>query len=505
MLEKTIFELSSPGRIGHPLPGCDVPERPTETLIPKSHLRPDPPGLPQVSEPDAVRHFVRLSALNHHVDKGFYPLGSCTMKYNPKVNEDLARLPGFTGLHPMQDASQAQGALRLMKELGDALCAISGLDAVSLQPVAGAHGELCALMMIRAYHVKQGNPRKKILIPDSAHGTNPASTTIAGYQTVVIKSNSEGLVDPEDLKAHLDQDVAAVMLTNPNTLGLFEGNILRITEMVHQAGGLVFMDGANLNALMGLAKPGDMGVDAMHFNLHKTFSTPHGGGGPGGGGVAVTKSLEPFLPVPTINVRKDLKGSTSPSTSLGTGSRGSGEFEYYLDYDRPDSIGKVHSFFGNFGVMVKAYAYILTLGGSGLAEATKHAIVSANYVMRSLQDDYDLPYKAHCKHECVLSGLRFRTQGVKTLDIAKRLLDYGFHAPTIYFPLIVPEAIMIEPTETESRETLDEFIGAMKQIAKEIAETPELVKSAPNNTPIGRLDDVKAVKEPRLRWGGGCG
>ena len=496
MLEKTVFDLSSPGRVGHALPACDVPEKPSDKLIPSSFLRREPAVLPEISEADAARHFVRLSSLNHHVDKGFYPLGSCTMKYNPKVNENLSRLPGFAGLHPRQEAADIQGALRLMKELGDALCAISGLDAVTLQPVAGAHGELCALMMIRAYHVKQGNPRKKILIPDSAHGTNPASTTIAGYQTVVIKSNSAGLVDPEDLKAHLDPDVAAIMLTIPNTLGLFERNILQITRMVHDIGGLVFMDGANLNALMGLAKPGQMGVDAMHFNLHKTFSTPHGGGGPGGGGVAVTKSLEPFLPVPTIAVRKSSIGSK--------GSISSKEFEYYLDYDRPDSIGQVHSFFGNFGVMVKAYAYIQMLGGKGLAEATKHAIVNANYIMRSLQDDYDLPYKAHCKHECVLSGLRFREKGVKTLDIAKRLLDYGFHAPTIYFPLIVPEAIMIEPTETESRETLDEFIAAMKQIAKEIHETPELVKSAPHKTPIGRLDDVKAAKEPRLRWGGGC-
>lgn len=494
MLEKTVFDLSSPGRAGHVLPACDVPEKPAEKMIPRAYLRSEPAALPEISEADAVRHFVRLSTLNHHVDKGFYPLGSCTMKYNPKVNEDLARLPGFTGLHPHQDPAQAQGALRLMKELGDALCAISGLDAVSLQPVAGAHGELTALMMIHAYHTSQGNPRQKVLIPDSAHGTNPASTTIAGYRTVVIKSNAEGLVDPGDLKAHLDADVAAIMLTNPNTLGLFERNILQITKMVHDVGGLVFMDGANLNALMGLAKPGQMGVDAMHFNLHKTFSTPHGGGGPGGGGVAVTKKLEPFLPIPTIAVRKGLRGST-----------GSEELEYYLDYQRPDSIGRVHSFFGNFGVMVKAYAYIQMLGGKGLAEATRHAIVGANYVMRSLQDDYDLPYKAHCKHECVLSGLKFREKGVKTLDIAKRLLDYGFHAPTIYFPLIVPEAIMIEPTETESRQTLDEFISVMKQIAKEIAETPELVKSAPNNTPIGRLDDVKAAKEPRLRWGGGCG
>lgn len=493
MLEKTVFDLSSPGRVGYYLPEVDVPAKPLESLLPSKFLRPEAPQLPELSEIDVVRHFVRLSVLNHHVDKGFYPLGSCTMKYNPKVNENLSRLSGFSGLHPHQSEADIQGALRLMKELGDALCEISGLDAVTLQPVAGAHGELTALMMIRAYHVARGNPRQKILIPDSAHGTNPASTTIAGYRTVQIKSNAQGLVDPEDLKAHLDSEVAGIMLTIPNTLGLFEKNILEITRMVHEAGGLVFMDGANLNALMGLAKPGHMGVDAMHFNLHKTFSTPHGGGGPGGGGVAVTKKLEPFLPVPTIAVRKGLRGST-----------GSEEIEYYLDYERPDSIGRVHSFFGNFGVMVKAYAYILSLGGPGLAKATEHAIINANYVMRSLQDDYDLPYKSSCKHECVLSGLRFREKGVKTLDIAKRLLDYGFHAPTIYFPLIVPEAIMIEPTETESRQTLDEFIAAMKQIAKEIAETPELVRSAPHHTPIGRLDDVKAAKEPKLRYSGGC-
>jgi glycine dehydrogenase subunit 2 len=487
MLEKTIFELSSPGRRGHPLPACDVPEKPAGSLIPPSFLRTEAPGLPQLSEIDAVRHFVRLSTLNHHVDKGFYPLGSCTMKYNPKVNEDMARLPGFTGLHPLQDPDDVQGALRLMKELGDWLCEIGGLDAITLQPVAGAHGELTALMMIRAYHTSQGNPRQKILIPDSAHGTNPASTTISGYQTVVVKSNAEGLVDPDDLKAHLGSDTAAIMLTIPNTVGLFEQKILQITKMVHDVGGLVFMDGANLNALMGVAKPGHLGVDAMHFNLHKTFSTPHGGGGPGGGGVAVTKKLEPFLPVPIIKEQ------------ITDNKR-----QYGFDWDRPQSIGRVHSFFGNFGVMVKAYTYIRMLGGTGLAEATKHAIINANYVMRSLQDDYDLPYKAHCKHECVLSGLRFRGKGIKTLDIAKRLLDYGYHAPTIYFPLIVPEAIMIEPTETESQETLDEFIAAMKQIAKEIEQTPELVKTAPQCTPIGRLDDVKAAKDQKLRWSGGC-
>ncbi len=488
MLEQTVFELSSPGRSGHALPGCDVPVKPVDSLLPGAALRPDLSGLPQVSENDAVRHFIRLSTLNHHVDKGFYPLGSCTMKYNPKVNEDLARLPGFTGLHPLQGESSCQGALLLMRRLGEALSEIAGHDAVTLQPVAGAHGELTALMMVRAHFRKLGQDRATILIPDSAHGTNPASAAIAGFKAVTIKSNAEGLLDPGDLRAHISADVACVMLTNPNTLGLFERSIVEIARIAHDAGALLYMDGANLNAMMGIVRPGDMGVDLMHFNLHKTFATPHGGGGPGGGGVSCTAALAPFLPSPTVGERKTENGKT----------------ECFFDFDKPDSIGRVHSFFGNFLVMVKAYAYIRMMGGRGLRDASVNAIISANYVMRALENDYDLPFKTHCKHECVLSGLRFRDQGVKTLDIAKRLLDYGFHAPTIYFPLIVPEAIMIEPTETESQETLDLFIDAMKKIAREIAETPELVKTAPHNTPIGRLDDVKAVKQPNLRYGGVC-
>ncbi len=494
MLEKTIFELSSTGRKGHALPACDVPAKPLGSMIPQACLRGDLNCLPQASEIDVMRHFVRLSVLNHHVDKGFYPLGSCTMKYNPKVNEDMSRLPGFTGLHPLQDQDQMQGALRLMHELAEYLGKIAGQPAVTLQPVAGAHGELTALMMIRAYHAKNGNPRQKVLIPDSAHGTNPASATICGYQAVQIKSNAQGLLDPEDLKAHLDGEVAALMLTNPNTLGLFEKNICVLTRMVHDIGGMVFMDGANLNALMGIVRPGDMGIDAMHFNLHKTFATPHGGGGPGAGGVACVKELEPFLPVPVV--RASLKPQESERSHKG--------LEYHLDYDRPDSIGRVHSSFGNFLVMVRAYTYLRMLGPEGVRAASENAIINANYIMRSLEGVYDLPYKAHCKHECVFSGSKFREKGVKTLDIAKRLLDYGYHAPTVYFPLIVPEAIMIEPTETESQETLDAFIDAMKKIAQEIEKTPELVKSAPNNTPIGRLDDVKAVKEPKLRWAGKC-
>ncbi|HTY08685.1 MAG TPA: aminomethyl-transferring glycine dehydrogenase subunit GcvPB, partial [Candidatus Edwardsbacteria bacterium] len=470
MLEKTVFELSSAGRAGHALPACDVPVKPVDSLLPQAMLRRGTLNLPQVSELDAMRHFIRLSTLNHHVDKGFYPLGSCTMKYNPKVNENAARLPGFAGLHPSQDEADCQGALALMHGLGEALREVAGHDAITLQPVAGAHGELTALMMVRAYHTKRGNPRTTVLIPDSAHGTNPASATIAGYKSVTIKSNSDGLLDPEDLKVHMSDEVACVMLTNPNTLGLFERNICQIATIVHGAGAMLYMDGANLNAMMGIVRPGDMGVDVMHFNLHKTFSTPHGGGGPGAGGVSCTAALAPFLPVPVIGKRE----------------KGNGEFEYYLDANRPDSIGRVQSFYGNFLVMVRAYAYIRMMGAKGLKDASVNAIINANYVMRALQNDYDLPYKAHCKHECVLSGLRFRDKGVKTLDIAKRLLDYGFHAPTIYFPLIVPEAIMIEPTETESQETLDQFIDAMKKIADEIATNPEIVKSAPNNTPIGR-------------------
>ncbi|MCU0606699.1 MAG: aminomethyl-transferring glycine dehydrogenase subunit GcvPB [Candidatus Edwardsbacteria bacterium] len=492
MLEKTIFELSSSGREGHALPACDVPVLPLDTLVPAAALRGDLAGLPQVSEIDTVRHFVRLSTLNHHVDKGFYPLGSCTMKYNPKVNEDACRLPGFTGLHPLQDEASCQGALALMHGLGEALREVAGHDAITLQPVAGAHGELTALMMVGAYFRKRGEKRDTILIPDSAHGTNPASATIAGFRSVTIKSNGEGLLDPADLRAHISGQVACVMLTNPNTLGLFERNIVEIARIAHDAGALLYMDGANLNAMMGIVRPGDMGIDLMHFNLHKTFSTPHGGGGPGAGGVSCTAALAPFLPSPVVAERMVDVGSNARAP------------QYYLDHDRPDSIGRVHSFFGNFLVMVRAYTYIRMMGGRGLRDASVNAIISANYVMRALENDYDLPYKTHCKHECVLSGLRFRDQGVKTLDIAKRLLDYGFHAPTIYFPMIVPEAIMIEPTETESQETLDEFIKTMKRIAQEIKETPELVKTAPHNTPIGRLDDVKAVKQPNLRYGGVC-
>ncbi len=485
MSEKILFELSSPGREGFSLPELDVPARRTEELIPGDLLRERPPALPELSEVDVARHFIRLSILNHHVDKGFYPLGSCNMKYNPKVNENLARLSGFLNLHPHQPEETVQGALKLMFELGEYLKEIAGLDQITLQPAAGAHGELTGLLMISAYHKNKRSPRSKVIIPDSAHGTNPASVITAGFSTVQIKSNPRGLVDVEELKRALSEDVAALMLTNPNTLGLFESQILEIAKLVHDAGALLYMDGANLNAMMGIARPGDMGFDVVHFNLHKTFSTPHGGGGPGSGPLGVTDEVAPFLPVPLVAKRRDEVG---------------GE-EYYLDRDRPLSIGKIHGFYGNFGVMVKAYAYIRQNGARGLREASENAIINANYLKESLKAYYNLPYDVICQHEFVLSGEKqFREKGVKTLDIAKRLLDFGLHAPTVYFPLIVQEALMIEPTETESKESLDEFIQAMIRIAKEVEENPEAVKSAPQNTPVTRLDEGKAARELNVRW-----
>jgi glycine dehydrogenase subunit 2 len=486
MSEKLIFELSSPGRRGYSLPTSDVPEREPEDLIPREFLREDPPALPEVSEVDVARHFIRLSIMNHHVDKGFYPLGSCTMKYNPKINETLSRLSGFLNLHPHQPGDTLQGALKLMYELGEYLEEIAGMDQITLQPAAGAHGELTGLLMINAYHKNSNQRRSKIIIPDSSHGTNPASVITAGFSTVQIKSNPRGLVAMEELKKVMNEDVAALMLTNPNTLGLFESEILEISKVVHDAGALLYMDGANLNAMMGIVRPGDMGFDVVHFNLHKTFSTPHGGGGPGSGPVGVKAKLAPFLPVPLVARNSDEKG----------------EQEYHFDYDHPLSIGRMHSFFGNFGVMVKAYVYIRQNGPEGLREVSENAIINANYLKEKLKEYYHLPYDEICQHEFVLSGIRQREKGVKTLDIAKRLLDFGLHAPTVYFPLIVQEALMIEPTETESKESLDEFVQAMIQIAKEVEENPELVKSAPQNTPVSRLDEVKAARELNVRWKG---
>lgn len=477
--EKVLKELSSPGRTGHRLPDLDVPEIGLNKLIPEKFLRSSLPPLPEVSEVDVVRHFTNVSQVNYHIDKGLYPLGSCTMKYNPKVNEDTCRLPGFAGLHPYQPEKTAQGALQLMWELQGYLCEISGLDDMSLQPAAGAHSELVGMLMIRAYHEKKGNPRTKVLIPDSAHGTNPASSAVTGYTSVEIKSNEKGLVDLDDLKANMDETAAALMLTNPNTLGLFETEIKEIVDVVHSKGGLIYLDGANLNALLGIFRPGDAGVDVVHFNLHKTFSTPHGGGGPGGGGVGVLQNLVPFLPTPVV-VKK--------------------EETYVLDYDKPDSIGNVHAFYGNFGVMVRAWTYIRMLGSEGLRRVAENAVINANYVMRSLEKHYDLPHTQNCMHEFVLSGDRQVKHGVRTRDIGKRLLDYGVHAPTIYFPLIVHEALMIEPTETESRESLDKFIDAMIAIAKEAEENPSLVRNAPHTTPVKRLDEAKAARSLDVRW-----
>ncbi len=470
-----IFEKSSPGRRAYSLPGLDVPEY----KIPEVFQRKSIPNLPELSEPEVVRHFINLSVLNHHVDKDFYPLGSCTMKYNPKINEELARLPGFSQVHPLQSGDTVQGALKLMYELGDYLKKIVNLPAITLQPAAGAQGEFTAISIFKAYFKKKGEPRKYVLIPDSAHGTNPASVKFSGFKPITLPSDKNGVVDLKQLDELMTPEVAGLMLTNPNTLGLFEKNITRITELVHQRGGLVYLDGANLNALLGFVRAGDLGFDAVHFNLHKTFSTPHGGGGPGSGPVAVCDVLKDFLPIPVIE--KDNK-------------------RYYLNYDIPNTIGKVQSFYGNFLVMVRAYVFLRMIGEKGLRAIAKSAVLNANYIIQSLKDDFYLPYDNYCMHEGVLSGKHLKAFGVKTLDIAKRLLDYGLHAPTIYFPLIVSEALMIEPTDSESIETLDRFIDAMKRIRKEAEENPEVLKNAPHSTPVRRLDEVRAIKELKVRW-----
>lgn len=475
-----IFELSTPGRVGYSLPEMDVPEADLSELLPEGFLREEEPELPEASELDIMRHYTALSKRNHGVDSGFYPLGSCTMKYNPKMNENVARFNGFAHLHPLQDESSVQGALELMYDLQEHLIEITGMDEVTLQPAAGAHGEWTGLMMIRAYHEANGDHnRTKVIVPDSAHGTNPASATVAGFETITVKSDENGLVDLEDLKKVVGEDTAALMLTNPNTLGLFEENILEMAEIVHGAGGKLYYDGANLNAVMSKARPGDMGFDVVHLNLHKTFTGPHGGGGPGSGPVGVKADLIPYLPKPIVTKQDGV---------------------YKFDYDRPQSIGRVKPFYGNFGINVRAYTYIRTMGPDGLKAVTEYAVLNANYMMRRLAEYYDLPFNRHCKHEFVLSGKRQKKLGVRTLDIAKRLLDFGYHPPTIYFPLNVEEAIMIEPTETESKETLDAFIDAMIQIAKEAEENPEIVQEAPHSTVIGRLDETTAARKPVLRF-----
>ena len=477
--EPTIYEISSPGRRGVTLPELDVPETP----IPEEFVR-DRLLLPEVTELDVVRHFVRLSQKNFGVDVTFYPLGSCTMKYNPKVNEVAARLPGFARIHPLQAPETVQGALQLMYELQQYLAEITGFAATSLQPAAGAHGELTGILMIRkAIHEGRGEPhRTKVLIPDSAHGTNPASTTMSGLEVVEIPSDRRGNVDLEALKAHLDDTVLALMLTNPNTLGLFEEHLLEMTHLVHEAGGMVYGDGANLNAILGIAKPGELGFDVLHINLHKTFSTPHGGGGPGGGPVVCNEELAPYLPGPVVTMEEH-------------------ENHVHYTWQMPEkSIGRVRAFWGNFAVLVRAYTYIRMLGPEGLRAVAENAVLNANYLAARIKDVYPIPYGTRtCMHEFVAQGKIEGAPDVRALDIAKRLIDYGFHPPTMYFPLIVPEALMIEPTETESKQTLDAFADALLRIAEEARTQPELLKEAPHHAPVRRLDEVRAARYPKLR------
>ena len=482
--EQLIFERSQTGRIGYRLPALDVDELPLD--IPTEFRRDDDlEGMPEVSEVDVILHFIRMSTWNYSIDLGMYPLGSCTMKYNSRLNERVARIAGFANLHPLTDERDAQGALEVIYELQQHLAEITGLPGISLQPAAGAHGEMTGIMIIRAFRdARDGaaaSHRRTMLIPDSAHGTNPASAHLSGFSVKTIRSTSEGLTDLENLRELCSHgEVAGLMLTNPNTLGLFERNIKQICDIVHEAGGLVYMDGANMNALVGVARPGDMGVDVIHLNLHKTFSTPHGGGGPGSGPCCCTKELEPFLPVPRII-------KTAEST-------------FRLDYDQPRSIGRVKAFFGNYGMMLRALSYTLTHGNDGLREATEAAVLNARYVAAGLTDDYEKPFAGSPMHEVVFTDKRQSRKGVHTLDIAKRLIDYGFHPMTIYFPLIVQGAMLIEPTESVGRQELDQFVDAMKSIASEAVENPELVLNAPHNTRIGRLDEAKAARKPVLRW-----
>jgi glycine dehydrogenase subunit 2 len=474
-----IFERSMPGRVAVSIPEAGVPEAPLAEVLGAAHLRREPAALPEVSELDLVRHYTRLSQRNYAIDVGFYPLGSCTMKYNPKVNEDAARLAGFARLHPNTPAALAQGALALLWELEQMLCEISGMHRVTFQPAAGAHGELTALMMIRAYHDDRGERRTRVIVPDSAHGTNPASAAMCGFTVVTVPSDARGNIDSGALRRAADGSIAALMLTNPNTLGLFEEQITEVADIVHGCGALMYLDGANFNAVLGVTRPGDQGFDVMHMNVHKTFSTPHGGGGPGAGPVAVKRPLEPYLPSPTI----ERDGET-----------------FRLDGDRPKSIGRVRAFNGNFGIFVRAYAYLRAYGPL-LRQVSEAAVINANYLLARLRPYFEVPYDRTCMHEFVLSGRRQKTRhGVRTLDIAKRLLDYGIHAPTIYFPLIVDEAIMIEPTETESRQTLDAFADALIRVAQECETSPETVKTAPHRTVVSRLDEVTAARHPNLRW-----
>ena len=475
-----IFEMSRAGRQGYSLPLCDVPEKPIEQILPQALQRSEPPALPELTENEIVRHFTELSTRNFGIDTGFYPLGSCTMKYNPKINEDAAVMPGFAYMHPCQSEETVQGALELLYNMEQSLKELTAMDRFTLQPAAGAHGELTGLMIIQAYHRQRGDhKRNKVLIPLSAHGTNPATVSMVGYNVVQIPCDERGLVDLEALKAAVDDTTAALMLTNPSTLGLFEEEIIAMAKAVHQAGGLLYYDGANMNAIMGYIRPGDMGFDVVHLNIHKTLATPHGGGGPGGGPVGVKERLVPFLPVPLIEKEDD---------------------RYTFNYDLPQSIGKVHSFYGNFGVVIKAYIYMCMMGAEGLKQASADAVLNANYLMSQLKKTFNLPYDRFCKHEFVLSARPEKKKGAGAGDIAKALLDRGFHPPTVYFPLIVEEAMMIEPTETEAKETLDAFIGTMEDIAKDIDIDAEKVAHGPYSTVVGRLDEVRAARSPVLRW-----
>jgi glycine cleavage system P protein (glycine dehydrogenase) subunit 2 len=486
----TIFEKSRPGRRAAVLPEAGVPERALDELIPKHLLRSEPPRLPEISEPEIVRHYNRISRRNFDLDTGFYPLGSCTMKHNPKLNERVAALPGHARLHPFTPPERAQGALELMWLLQGSLAEICGLPHVSLQPSAGAHGELAGLLLTRAYHADRGEVRGKVLTPDTAHGTNPATVTMAGYNVVKVASDERGGIDVDDLRAKADGEVACLMLTNPNTLGLFDERIEEIARIVHDTGATLYYDGANLNAVMGRSRPGDMGFDIVHVNLHKSFSQPHGGGGPGAGPIAVSERIEPFLPRPQVVRREAPNG---------------GEPRFELDYDRPKSIGRLRGFQGNFGVFVRSYAYILSLGGDGLQEASETAVLNANYLLARMREGragryLPVAFDRTCKHEFVLSGAKAKRElGLRTLDLAKRLLDFGFHPPTVYFPLLVDEALMVEPTETETKETLDAFADAVEEILAEAEKDPAIARDAPYTTPVRRLDETGATKRPVVR------
>jgi glycine dehydrogenase subunit 2 len=491
---RTIYEKSKTGRRAAVLPEAGVPETPIEDLIPSNLLRTEAPHLPEIAEPEIVRHYNRLSRRNFDLDSGFYPLGSCTMKHNPRLNERVAALPGHARLHPAQDPRRAQGALELMWLLQGSLEEICGLPHVSLQPSAGSHGELAGLLLTRAYHADRGETRTKVLAPDTSHGTNPASVTMAGYEVVKVATNQRGGVDIDDLRLRIEQEgpeqIACLMLTNPNTLGLFDENIEEIAALIHEAGGTLYYDGANLNAIMGRTRPGDMGFDIVHLNLHKSFSQPHGGGGPGAGPIAVSERIEPFLPRPQV-VRREGSNGDGPS--------------FDLDYDRPKSIGRLRGFQGNFGVFVRSYAYILSLGADGLTEASETAVLNANYLKARLAEGragerLPIAFDRHCMHEFVLSGRPMKSElGLATLDLAKRLLDFGFHPPTVYFPLLVDEALMVEPTETETKESLDAFADAVEEILAEAETDPEIAKNAPYSTPVRRLDEVRATRRPVVR------